>query len=52
VPQALEQVLVNLLLNASHAAAEVPSPALVIGTGRSDRWCWVEVSDNDHAGTG
>jgi len=48
LPQALEQVLVNLLLNALDATAEVPEPVLIIRTGRSERWCWVDVSDNGH----
>jgi signal transduction histidine kinase len=46
LPQAMEQVLVNLMLNALDAMADVEAPVLSIRTGRSERWCWVEVTDN------
>ncbi|MGA2441404.1 MAG: ATP-binding protein [Tepidisphaeraceae bacterium] len=45
-PQALQQVLVNLLLNSLDALAEVRQPTLVVKTSRSDRWYVIEVIDN------
>jgi len=45
-PQALQQVLVNLLLNSLDALADVRQPSLVVKTSRTDRWYVVEVIDN------
>jgi signal transduction histidine kinase len=45
-PQALQQVLVNLLLNSLDALADVRQPTLVVKTSRSDRWYVIEVIDN------
>ena len=45
-PQALQQVLVNLLLNSLDALADVRQPSLVVKTSRSDRWYVIEVIDN------
>ena len=48
-PQALQQVLVNLIINSLDATAEVPQPRIVIQTARrEDEWCVVEVTDNGH----
>jgi C4-dicarboxylate-specific signal transduction histidine kinase len=49
IPQALQQVMVNLIINALDAMAETPQPRLVVRTARHDGWCTVEVADN---GTG
>jgi signal transduction histidine kinase len=45
-PQAVQQVLVNLLLNALDALAEIPEPKLTVKTSRQDKWCVIEVIDN------
>src|ERR1019366_8811471 len=45
-PQAIQQVLVNLLLNSLDALEEVQQPKLVIKTSRSDRWYVIDVVDN------
>ncbi|MGD0463856.1 MAG: ATP-binding protein [Tepidisphaeraceae bacterium] len=45
-PQALQQVLVNLLLNSLDALAEVRQPKLVVKTSRRERWYVIEVIDN------
>jgi signal transduction histidine kinase len=49
IPQALQQVMVNLIINALDAMAETPQPRLVVRTARHDGWCTIEVADN---GTG
>jgi signal transduction histidine kinase len=48
LPHALQQVLVNLLLNALDATAQAAEPRLAVKTARNDRWCCIEVSDNGH----
>lgn len=45
-PQALQQVLVNLLLNSLDALGEVRQPTLVVKTSRRERWYVIEVIDN------
>lgn len=49
LPQALQQVLVNLIINALDAMAQTPDPMLTVRTDRREGWCVVEVTDN---GTG
>jgi C4-dicarboxylate-specific signal transduction histidine kinase len=48
LPQALQQVMVNLISNALDAMSATASPALTIRTYRREEWCVVEVSDNGH----
>lgn len=48
IPQALQQVLVNLISNALDAIEGVPSPRLTVRTERTDRWCVIEIEDNGH----
>jgi C4-dicarboxylate-specific signal transduction histidine kinase len=48
LPQAMNQVLVNLILNALDAMAEVPEPKLILRTERQDNQVIIEVSDNGH----
>ena len=44
--QAVQQVLVNLIINALDAMETTPSPRLVIRTTRREGWCELEVEDN------
>jgi len=46
MPLAIQQVVINLLLNALDAVAEVEQPRIVISTRPDGEWCVVEVSDN------
>jgi len=46
LPQAVEQVLVNLIFNALDAMQGTEQPVLRLRTWRSERWCCIEVSDN------
>lgn len=46
VAQAVQQVLVNLIINALDAMEKTPEPRLTIRTSRRDGWCEVEVADN------
>jgi len=46
MPHAIQQVLVNLVLNALDAAVEAVQPRLVVSTRREESWCVIEVSDN------
>jgi len=48
LPQALQQVLVNLIINAMDAMADVEAPKLTLRTERRDGWCVIEVADNGH----
>jgi C4-dicarboxylate-specific signal transduction histidine kinase len=47
-PHALEQVLVNLILNALDATADQPERLLVLHTGQRNHKAFIEVSDNGH----
>ena len=46
VAQAVQQVLVNLIINALDAMEQTPAPNLTIRTSRREGWCEVEVMDN------
>lgn len=46
--QALQQVMVNLIINALDAMVDAPDPILAIKTHRREGWCTIEVSDNGH----
>jgi signal transduction histidine kinase len=46
LPQAMEQVLVNLILNALDAVAEVDEPKVIVRASRRDDTCSIEVTDN------
>jgi signal transduction histidine kinase len=46
LPQALQQVLVNLIINAMDAMAGVEHPTLTIRTHRRESGCTIDVSDN------
>jgi C4-dicarboxylate-specific signal transduction histidine kinase len=46
LPQALQQVLVNLIINAVDAMSATPQPQLVVRTLREEGFCIVEVQDN------
>ena len=45
-PHALEQVLVNLTLNALDAMAEIPKPKMLVGVWRNGDQCFIRVADN------
>lgn len=45
-PAMVRQVLVNLLLNALHAAAEPDTAEIELATGTADRFIWCRVRDN------
>ena len=47
-PHALEQVLVNLILNALDATAEKPKRCLGLRTGQRGQQAFIEISDNGH----
>jgi signal transduction histidine kinase len=47
-PQAIEQVLVNLITNALDAMAESSARVLGVRTRRRDGWCVIEISDTGH----
>jgi signal transduction histidine kinase len=48
LPQALQQVLINLIINALDAMSSSATPTLRIRTARRGSWRVVEVSDNGH----
>ena len=48
LPQAMHQVLVNLLRNALDATAGAASPRIRVRTARQNGWVIIEVSDNGH----
>lgn len=45
-PQALQQVVVNLVRNALDAMNDVPEPKLTVTTSREHDWVVIEISDN------
>lgn len=44
--QAIQQVIINLVVNALDAMANTPAPQLTIRSRRSGQWCVIQVSDN------
>jgi two-component system sensor kinase FixL len=46
MPPAIQQVLVNMLMNALDAVADVPEPRLTIITALRDGWNVIEIRDN------
>ncbi len=47
-PYALEQVLMNIILNALDAMANEPQPRLSIRLRRNDQECFIDIIDNGH----
>jgi C4-dicarboxylate-specific signal transduction histidine kinase len=47
-PQALQQVLVNLIINALDATSAAAAPRLTVRTRQREQWCLIEVADNGH----
>ncbi len=48
IPQAMEQVLVNLMMNALDAVADVEHPKVSVRTDRREDTCIIEIFDNGH----
>jgi two-component system sensor kinase FixL len=46
MPHAIQQVIINLVLNALDAVAEVPEPRITVASARADSGCVVKVTDN------
>lgn len=47
-PQAIQQVVINLVINALDAVAGVPQPRVAVSTRRTGSTCIIEVHDNGH----
>ncbi len=47
-PHALQQVLINLVLNALDAMEDAPLRRLTLTARRADDWCLIEVADTGH----
>jgi signal transduction histidine kinase len=48
LPEAIQQVIINLVVNAVDAMEQSAQPRLGVRTFRSGDWCAVEISDNGH----
>jgi signal transduction histidine kinase len=48
VPQAIQQVLVNLIANALDAMADRPEAVLTVRTERKENWAIIEIGDTGH----
>ena len=48
IAEAMQQVIINLVLNALDAMEGASNPRLIVRTGRSDGCCTVQVIDNGH----
>lgn len=46
LPSELNQVFLNLLVNAAHAIDEGKRGVIVLRSGHDGRWVWIEVADN------
>jgi two-component system sensor kinase FixL len=46
LPHAIQQVIINLVLNALDAVAEVPEPRITVATRSHDSVCVIEITDN------
>ena len=47
-PDAVEQVVINLTVNALDAMADVPEPRLVVQTAQNNGWCTITIADTGH----
>jgi signal transduction histidine kinase len=48
LPQAMQQVVINLIMNALDAMAQTPQPRLTVLTRPSEEGCLIEITDNGH----
>jgi two-component system sensor kinase FixL len=48
IPHSILQVLVNMIINALDAVANVDDPQITVATNRIDRWNSIEITDNGH----
>ena len=48
LPEAVQQVVINLIINAVDAMEQAPEPRLGVRVSRSGGWCALEISDNGH----
>ena len=48
LPEAVQQVIINLVVNAVDAMEQSAQPRLGVRTFRSGDWCAIEISDNGH----
>lgn len=46
MPHAMQQVMMNLILNALDAMADQPEPRLIVRTSRNEAWCLIEIQDS------